>query len=209
MCDEVAWLDHGELLAVGEPGRVVLDYLQTVNDAESERLRSSVRPTASVTGADQRRGGTGEIEITSVEFRDTRGGRIEAARSGDPLVIRLSFVAHEPVDGPVFALSIHGESGIEIAGPASPLAEDVVQGRGIADYGIPRLGLLPGTYQLTAAVLDRQGVHPYDVREHAFTLHVQPGANTQTDGLVDLGGRWVVKAQLPATRTDKPIAGIA
>ena len=40
LCDEVAWLDHGRLRAVGPAVEVVDDYLREVNSAERDRLEA-------------------------------------------------------------------------------------------------------------------------------------------------------------------------
>ena len=41
MCDEVAWLDHGQLMAKGDPSEVVRKYLEKVNVVENERLSNT------------------------------------------------------------------------------------------------------------------------------------------------------------------------
>jgi len=36
-------------------------------------------------------------------------------------------------------------------------------------------------------------LHPYDVQEQGWVLHVQPGSSRHREGMVDLGGRWSVR----------------
>ena len=45
LCDQVAWLDHGQLLAEGPAPEVVRSYIEQVNEAEIERIEAADRQT--------------------------------------------------------------------------------------------------------------------------------------------------------------------
>lgn len=189
MCDDVAWLDHGRLVGVGNPGEMIHRYLDRVNEAESRRLEAG--PDASRSETDGR--GSGEIRVVDVEYLDESGKSVPAVVAGSPMRIRLHYRIREPVDAPVFGVIVHHENGAQLAGPNTHIA-GVPVGRlatdGHVDYVIERLPLISGVYRLTTCIFDQHLLHPFDVRDMAFPLRVQPGAVGEQGGLIDLGGRW-------------------
>ena len=88
MCDEVAWLDHGRLMAKGDPSEVVRKYLEKVNVVENERRvddgRSPGRGRTTRSWSTPRCAGRGsrEIEITGFELLDA--SRRAVTRPGAP-----------------------------------------------------------------------------------------------------------------------------
>ncbi len=57
-------------------------------------------------------------------------------------------------------------------------------------YAVERLPLLPGTYELSAAVYDRSCSHPYDHHQRRFPFRVRAGAVRERFGLVTLPAAW-------------------
>jgi ABC-type polysaccharide/polyol phosphate transport system ATPase subunit len=202
MCDELAWLDHGSLLAMGKPSEVVRAYLDVVNAAENERLVSEdATERAGATDTDDRldarRRGTREIEVVGIEVLDGDGNAATTASTGDPLTIRVRYHAHQPITDPVIGLGFTTESGIRLAGPNTffgGVRTGAVEGDGFVDYVTARLPLMPGRWLVTVAIVDHKMMHTYDQIEQMYELHVQPGGSSERYGLVDLGGRWRVRA---------------
>jgi hypothetical protein len=203
MCDEVAWLDHGVLMAKGDPSEVVRHYLDKVNVAENERL-SVTGEDPLLTAADEaaaaaetsvRRAGSREIEIDGFELLDGAGNPLSAGSTGDPLTIRVRYRANEPVAEPVFGLGFTTESGVRVAGPNTRfagIATGRVEGEGHVDFVMDSLQLMPGTWRLTVAIVDDRMMHTYDHFDDAYEFHVQPGTSAERYGVVDLRARWVV-----------------
>jgi ABC-2 type transport system ATP-binding protein/lipopolysaccharide transport system ATP-binding protein len=194
LCDHAAWIDHGEMKASGTALSVVDSYLKSVNAAESHRLEASGEQLDD----SQSRRGTGEITITRVEFLDRSGTPRPVATTGEPVTVRLHFQVHETVDEPVFGLAFHHESGVHVAGPNSQQAGLVTgrpSGAGCVDFRMDPLLLQPGSYVVTAAVVDTTQAHVYDYRDQAFALHVQPGAGAAAPGLLALPGTWSLSLQ--------------
>jgi ABC-type polysaccharide/polyol phosphate transport system ATPase subunit len=188
ICDEAAWLDHGQLMETGEPHDVVSSYLSRVNAIEGARLAQGATEPI-----DQARHGSREIEIEGFELLSPSGSVLQVARSGDAVVLRMRFNAREPVENPVFGIAIYHESGVHLAGPNTSFAgieTGLLSGRGYVDYALGPLQLLPGSYRVTTAVFDSRLLHAFDVRDEAFAFRVQPGSSLEQYGLVDLRGRW-------------------
>ena len=95
MCDEVAWLEHGHLMAKGDPSEVVRKYLEKVNVVENERRSTSgegsVTDDPVVVDTGVRRAGSREVEITGFELLDASGHQLAAGSTGDPLTVRIRY----------------------------------------------------------------------------------------------------------------------
>jgi ABC-2 type transport system ATP-binding protein/lipopolysaccharide transport system ATP-binding protein len=193
ICDEVAWLDHGHLIGTGSPGEMTRRYVEQVNEAETSRLQAESTIDEALVHPPR---GSGEIAVKSVEY--WQADRIvQAATTGEPLRMRMRFVAKEPIDHPIFGVGLHHENGTHIAGVNTHIAgvdTGLLEGRGHVDVCIDRLPLMPGRYRVTTAVYDKHLLHAFDVRDLAFPLHVQPGRVGGQLGLVDLGVEWDVSA---------------
>jgi ABC-2 type transport system ATP-binding protein/lipopolysaccharide transport system ATP-binding protein len=190
MCDEVAWLDHGNLMAKGKPSKITRKYLDQVNAAENERLASS---SSGQILSDARRWGTREIEVMDLEYLDKSGSKVTSGTTGNALTLRIHYRAHEPIDDPVFALGIYHETGVNLAGPNtgfSGVSTGSVAGDGYIDYAIDHLAMMPGRWRISVAIWDESRLHTYDQWEQVFELHVQAGTSLERFGLADLRGGW-------------------
>jgi lipopolysaccharide transport system ATP-binding protein len=194
LCDGAAWLEHGRVKIVGTADEVVNAYLDTVNEAESERLSEEAAEAGTVdTAKDTHDRGTGEVVVDRLEFVDRFGQIRTTALAGDPLTVRMHYRVTQPVDEVVFGLSIRHESGPEIAGPntrTSGVGAVRLTGNGYVDYTIDPLVLNPGKYYLAAAAVDQSMLHVYDYWYEAAELTVQPGHGQVQGGLVVLPGNW-------------------
>lgn len=198
MCDEVAWMDHGHLMEVGEPAGVIRHYLAQVNEQEGARLANDAAqraPLASIPleEAEEHRLGSGEVRIDRVELLDAKGRQVPALASGDPAVLRLRYRTLGPIESPVFSIGLNHETDVHMTGTnthVQGLEMGVIDGEGYVDYETDRLPLLPGRYRVNAAVHDTHMLHPFDLRVEFMDLYVQQGSCTDDAGLVSLGGRW-------------------
>jgi ABC-type polysaccharide/polyol phosphate transport system ATPase subunit len=190
MCDQAAWLDHGELQAVGQPGELIDTYV----DGQRAEKSSEV-----VTGGS--RWGEGGASIDEVELLRPDGTPTDVVRTGEPVTVRLRYSATEPIPTPVFALEVHHSSGVQVSAPNTWEAEqvpDVLAAAGTVELRVDRLLLVPGVYQLSASVGDPYGQHIQDYRHHALRFTVQHGTPRESTGLVSLGGSWTLTERAPA-----------
>lgn len=202
LCDEIAWLDHGQLQATGEPSDIILSYLKRVDLAEHDRLireREAAAPPdgeATEAAAEEgggRRHGSGELTIQKVDVVGPDGS--PAARTLYPLTLRLHLRATMPIAGPVIGLAIHHDSGPHLAGWNTQLDGvdlGTVDGDLVVEYQVPSLVLQPGTYRISVSAYDAHIMHAFDVQDRAHVLRVQHGPHTQAHGLVDLSGHFSV-----------------
>jgi ABC-type polysaccharide/polyol phosphate transport system ATPase subunit len=181
LCDKVAWLDHGQVKMLDSARKVVDEYQGTVQ----------VDRTVDAEGGNRWGSGEGRIEV--VELLDGNGAPLTKPRTGEAVIVRLHFELSTPIEDPVFGISIQTLEGTHVSGPNTRDTRyelGRLDGHGHVDLLIDRLLLVPGTYDLSAALYDHTVQHPYDVRHHILRFHVEPGEPRETFGVVSLGGRW-------------------
>ena len=198
LCDEVAWLDHGELQSVGDAPATIEKYLGRVNEQENRRLvaeaeeKETLAETIVINDAERR--GSGEIRITSVDLLGLDGSTRQSALSGDPLIIRLNYEAASQIMHPVFGIGIYHENGTHLSGPNNRLAgveqPIIPKGNGHVDITVDRMPLLDGKYFITTGIYSADLLHCFDSWDRSNRLIVQPGSSEERYGMVEFGARW-------------------
>ena len=69
------------------------------------------------------------------------------------------------------------------------------------DFDVESLTLLPGTFTLQTAVVDRG--HTYDFADNQATLKVRSSGETEP-GLMRMLGHWSISRSISPTRSGKP-----
>jgi ABC-2 type transport system ATP-binding protein len=180
LCDEVALLDHGALVDIGTPGHIIDHYLaDTFSDASHD--------------GGLVRWGSGEVRVERVEMLDASGASVSRAQTGDEVTFRFHYQARDDVRDAILGFAVHTVTGTEVTGPNvrhAGLECQRMVGHGYVDYRIPRCLLLPGAYDLVAAIYDFSGSHPYDHVQNALRFEIDAGTPYEENGLVSLGGEW-------------------
>lgn len=180
MCDEVAWLEQGQLVETGRPEDIVDRYLDEAHGAET-----------TVDGG--RRWGTGEALVSGVQILDRRGEPTTLMHTGEPITIRIGYHAASPLANPIFGLTLWTREGTEVWSQHTRDAElhvDKIEGNGFVDFTVPSLMLLPGAFDLSASIVDYSLTHVYDFHRYCYPFHVEAGPRRDSGGLVSLGGDW-------------------
>ncbi len=186
MSDHAAWLDHGELQMVGPAGDVVQGYLERVNKAER-----SAR-TGGVEASDMAHHGSGEIVVSRIEILDAVGDPTGVGTHGDPLVIRLHYDTAEPIDSPVFALTLRHNNMVVASSTTQASGVDLgrLDGVGFVDYAFDEFPVMPGNYEVFTSIYDDHGQHAYFHQDGPVHLPVRPGSRNVLPGLVDMPAVW-------------------
>ncbi|MGP8205258.1 MAG: ABC transporter ATP-binding protein [Acidimicrobiales bacterium] len=181
MCDHAIWFKKGHKMADGDPRQVIEAYTGSITLAEH-------RPTE--TGD---RWGSGEARIERVALLDRSGLQTTRVGSGEPLTVRLWYTTSEPVERPVFSVSLQTLPGVVVSCPTTREGGEVpekLDGSGWVDLVVDRFPILPGTYDLTVSLTDFTLAHPYDVRRNVLRMDVDRKGLVEPTGIVSLGGRW-------------------
>ncbi len=181
LCDQVALLEHGVLQQVGPASEVIDDYISTTHvDAVDD-------------GTGGKRWGSGEGRVERVELIDVHGAVARVAVTGEPLTLRHHYATTEPIERPCFGMSITTIEGVVVAASTTReigFVPDKIDGTGYIDLVIPRVPLLPGTYDIATSLYDYTVSHPYDYRPHALRFDVEHGSGSARVGLIALDAEW-------------------
>lgn len=178
LCDQVLWLQQGEIRAYGSPEIVAGQYLSELR-AETQRRT----PTCAKSSANeqlqlhQNRFGSLEAEILQVQLLP--GNRINA---GDALQVQIDYGADQPIAAPIFGVTISNEAGqtyLDTNTLAMGIVTPIIQDRGQIVLDLARLDLPGGTYFIDVGIYQKDWQYAYDVHWHVYTLEVESAVNHQ------------------------------
>jgi ABC-type polysaccharide/polyol phosphate transport system ATPase subunit len=157
LCDRALWLDHGAAAAIGDPARVVDDYLQTVSGAPPP---AEVETPAPPKEDEEERWGSGEVVLKRVALVDDKGRELVALGAGSAVSIEMDVEVRVPQDDFVFGIGIYHADGSCVYGTNTDvegLMPQKLDGSGRVRFVMPSLELTAGTFRVDAAVHTRNG----------------------------------------------------
>lgn len=172
MCDEVARLDHGNLVGLHHPVQRT-----SVAAADIDLKEDSDTPPI----------------LSGLDVLGPEGFATDGVSSGDTVTFRLHYDTEIPIEAPVFAIELRTISAARAWSQhsrGSALVPHVLVGKGSIDVQVPRLALQNGSYEVHTAVLDDTITHTLDSKNHGFVLKVTNDSLTEREGLAVLGGQW-------------------
>jgi len=193
VCDEIWWMEAGELARRGDPGVVLDAYRGRVLEqlrAWGETQRDSLHPAM--------RKGDGRGEIVSLETIGASGQPSMVWQSGEWVKVRVIVRYREHVDDPVLGILIRTRVGFAVYGTNTELEKvrigsrepgDTVQ----AEFHF-RCDLCPGAYTLTAASHDPDGA-AHDWMDDAVAFLVAD--SRYTAGVANLKASVKVATSIP------------
>ena len=184
MCDRVAWLDKGNLSAVGPSADVIDTYAGAAFGTTADQVRGV-------------RLGSGEALIELVELCDEHGQPVTTVHTGESVLVRLHYLASQTIVQPVFGITLRRTDGdVIVSSPSTrdtPHVPSYIGGQGIVEMVVDRLPLLPGHYDMGVSLGDVGG-RLFDERTHALPFEVAQGDPVEQGGLVTIHPRWKVHA---------------
>ncbi|MDP9073236.1 MAG: ABC transporter ATP-binding protein [Actinomycetota bacterium] len=198
ICDRVAVLDNGVMVACGRPGEAVRSYREHLQMHQREEEAHAAGHAEPVTEA-----GAPEVEedpwrdspirIAGVRFEYQGGVTSTHLVSGEPLTIHLGYRTTRPVDDAVVGVAIYNTEGKCLYSTNTDYLEvdlGVLDGEGTVDYYIPSVPLLDGTYPIIVHFCDRALTRSYEVRDHQDWFEVM--SLSKTIGQIELGAQVTV-----------------
>ena len=134
LCNHAILLNHGQMLAQGKPADVLNRY-QKIIMARQQQYEASFKEPAALATANEvverkstplsyaYRHGDQSAEVLQVELLDGALRPIELVETGEPVVVRIVFVAHEDLDDVVCGFLIRNRHGIHVYGTNTELQE--------------------------------------------------------------------------------------
>ncbi len=132
--DRVLWLDHGKLVDIGEPERVISKYLAAMSQKDSaylllhagaEERRRAAQSESRTTRAPEvvetipnidHRHGDGRAEVIGIAVLDERGRPMHWLEPNTHIVVRISVRAKEEIANPVVGFMLRNHLGVDFSG---------------------------------------------------------------------------------------------
>ncbi len=183
LCDKAVWLDKGNLRAQGEADDVIDQYMETVYGQGAggppvERWRS----------------GTRRAEFTAVRLLDSDGEEADVFNNGDYLKLRFEYRSKEKVEDPIVGIWVRTTGNDMICYGVNTLvtgdAPAVLPDSGVVEIEFEELLLLPGFYNLTVALLNKDDTETFDYHDRKYRFEVKGGSPHEI-GVSRMPGKWL------------------
>jgi ABC-type polysaccharide/polyol phosphate transport system ATPase subunit len=191
LCARAIWLDHGKIIASGSADQVVDQYLAQIMNLERENLRAASRQPL----APASQWGDQKILLSNICLYDGNGQEQTIFQTGDTLILKMDYIAHEEIISPVFGVAIHRQDGAHITGPNTSLAHfeiPRVYGKGRITFKIPFLPVLEGLYQFSVAAINQDDTEMFDYHDRVYPFRVinRGGKIQEPYGMITVNGEW-------------------
>jgi lipopolysaccharide transport system ATP-binding protein len=191
LCDEVWWLDAGELAAKGDPKETLVQYRRHVADkvrSWGETIPPRLAPSF--------RRGDGRAEVISIETLGADGKPTIVWKSGEMVSVRAEVRFHEAVENPVLGLLIRTQIGFEVYGTNTELEGVRIGPCKAGETAVVTFSFLcdlcPQPYTLTLASHDPDGT-AHDWLDDAIAVTVVDERSTA--GVANLRAKVTVAKQ--------------
>jgi lipopolysaccharide transport system ATP-binding protein len=218
--DRVLWLDHGRMIDVGEPDRVVSKYLAAMTEKDSTYLllKSAADPQPRPGGPMQapeivetipnidHRFGDGRAQIIGIAVLDEQGRTQPILEPSTRILVRISVRAAADVALPIVGFMLRNQLGMDFSGTntaregyeLAPLqAGDVTT----VDFYLDLPELYPASFSFSPAIADGtlMGYQMCDWIDNAITLQMGR-SEAQVYGYLHLPCRVEVNARIRTER---------
>ena len=181
LCKEVIWLEKGQIKQIGSATDVISAYTGGSYAQHTEK-----------DGESRERWGTGDARINSLELLASDGSQTQRIESDAAVKIRCEMTAHARLDSPILRVSITKLNGDVIWATSTQRGTNtsrVLDGPATATLDIPKLGLLEGTYYLSASISDPTGTTDFDHCQNWVRFNVHK-TNLFDEGVVSVASTW-------------------
>jgi lipopolysaccharide transport system ATP-binding protein len=214
--DRVLWLDHGRVIELGEPDRVVAKYLAAMNEKDSayrHHVAEAVEARRAVVQAPEvvetipnidHRYGDGRAEVIGIAVLDKGGAPIHLLEPSSRIVVRISVRAKDYLATPNVGFMLRNQLGIDFSGTNTaregvelpPMQSGDVY---TVDFHVELPELYPAAFSFSPAIADG-GLDRYsmcDWIDNAIALQMSKGQG-EIYGYVRLPCRVEVNARVGA-----------
>ena len=181
LCKEVIWLEKGQIKQVGVAADVISSYTGGSYAQHTDKDDES-----------RERWGTGDARINSIELIASDGLPTQLIESNAAVKVQCQITAHARIDSPILRIKITKLNGDVIWATSTQRGTNtlrVLEGPATAILDIPKLGLLEGTYYLSASLSDPTGTTEFDHCQNWIRFNVHK-TNLFDEGVVSVDSTW-------------------
>jgi lipopolysaccharide transport system ATP-binding protein len=190
ICQRAAWLHRGQILCLDNAKVVVDQYLGRVSEEENRQLIAAAHLDEFPAQKEYK-----PIEIRQVRLLNDQDHDQQVFHTGESVQVQIEYVAHEPIDSLEVGIAVHRQDGVHITGPNTTfdgLDIPIQPGAGGVAYTVPSIPLMEGLYQLSVALVNRDGNRMLDYHDHYYTFRINNRGHEVREryGLMTLKGEW-------------------
>jgi ABC-2 type transport system ATP-binding protein/lipopolysaccharide transport system ATP-binding protein len=193
LCDEISWLEHGQVQETGPATKVIRSYLERVNNQESVRNAEISADRSEDEGS--MRAGSGQIRTRSIALRNVENKPLDHAETGSTTRFAVTLNAKESILGPNVRLAIQHEGGALVTMLNNHrLGTDlgVVDGDFTVFVDLLNTPLLPGRYRIHIDVFDHTGAKLLDNWSDALEFPARSQRGEIGQGFVELPAQFTL-----------------
>ena len=186
LCKEVIWLDKGKIRQAGLAADVISAYTGGSYAEHVERDDES-----------RERWGTGDARINSIELLSSDDIKIQHFDSDSAVRVRFQINAHVRLESPILRVRITKLNGDVIWATSTQRVSNsihILDGPATATLDIPKLGLLEGTYYLSASISNSTSTTELDHCQNWLRFNVHK-TNMFDEGVVSVESSWSLERQ--------------
>jgi lipopolysaccharide transport system ATP-binding protein len=186
VADRAMWLDGGRVAALGDPARVIAQYLAAMVDKDSKYLHHHAAGTdagAQAAAADtlpnvDHRHGDGRAELLGIGVLDEQGRPLRLLEPRSRILVRITARANAAIARPVAGFILRNQLGMDFSGAdtereGSPLAPLAAGETVTTVFHIDLPELYPAAFSFSPFIADgAAGLAVCDWVDNAITLQV-------------------------------------
>ena len=178
LCDKALWLSRGQVAAYGNPTEVIQQYVDAMQ-LETRRRTPTHHPAIKTTSGfelkvNKNRFGSLEAEITDLQIQIP--DRAAEVYAHTPLKLLIEYVAHSPVDSPIFGITISDPKGTNCYQTNTSMADvalPTIQGRGRLALEIDCPALTTGHYFIDVGIYEKDWTYAYDFHWQVYPIVIR------------------------------------
>lgn len=198
LCRRVLLLDHGKIVADGEPKTVCNRMFEEMDSKIAAQTKQSAKLKTGRAVSD------GSVELIDVSLTDANGQATNTLKMGSSATLNVRYLTHQRITDPIFGVGIHTSDFIYLSTEQSYGRLNV----GTVEPGIHELSfkmksipLLPGVYSFRLGIADGKSGGASFYKDNALhfqitTTGISRAWNTASDeGFFALDAEWAITHQ--------------
>ena len=174
MChtNKVVFLENGRIKFIGHPDEAICKYMYSTSEQaylKNMEKHTDIRDNPALKQQ--------EAQVTKVTLLDGNQKEKDIFKTGEPLIIKIDYIAHKKIENPSFGAGIYGGDGIFYCGSNTRISEyhiDFIEGVGSVFFKMPSLILLSGLFRVRVDIADKH-MGTLDSVMDAANIKVQSG----------------------------------
>ena len=186
ICSRVIMLDHGKIVAEGEPEYVCQKFYEQAN----EKIHTQTKVTSRVQSS-------GEVSLQEIAIVESNGTEVQKISAGNPLMIRVKIHVRDYIDMPQIVIGTHTTDFVYLHAGSTAIFDDrpsLAPGEHCILFVTPTYPMATGTYCVRFSVYAANH-RPIFVGEalHTFMV-VSTNSELKLAGsrMLELQGSWLI-----------------